>query len=1455
MGTNQGRPAKRGRTGKTKSWKFWALIVAVPVIVAIGSSMAVYTVYVKKKGPEKQGVEQGLLYAKLNRHTEAIKEFKKELAKNPDNANVHYYMGISYMKLKEYDQANYEFKAAIRIKPTFFNASLQLAVVSMTQAVGSRKIGGREPLVLEKLLEAEEICRGIIAENPDFIDAYALLGEIHFSQGLFDDAIIDYKHALNIDDSFLGGHIALARLYMNSGKFDNAEKQCSDALSKLDPDNLQIQMLLSTIYERQGKYEEAVESLKRIIKKTPENVVARTQLGLLYLKTSKYDEAFSEAQKVDEVSSGRSMPPAIYFIKGSVLLQRKDYRNAISLLKEASLRLPKMVESHYFLALALTEGGRVEEAKSEFKAAIDLAPGFIPAKIGLARLLTKDGWQEETVRLCEEILGIQPDNVDAMQLLGLAYMREEDFENAEVQFNKIAQLRPSIGDVNMAYLSLSSGQLSKCILQCEAIIAANPEEAKAYDILGLAHIRRGSFDKGVEHFKKAIEIDPSAIAMHLNLAKAYIITGKSEEAVSTLEKAISLNPDNLDARVILADLYEKRGEIDEAIKLLERVLEMNPDYLPGYALVGLYLLQGDTDKSIDLYRKAIRLDSTNTLLQISIALSYQQKEKYSVAIPYCQKAIDLKQDVPSYKIILSNIYAANENFDEAKKLIESITTLSSDQKHAYLELLDLCFYDKKKSKKIAFLLNKAIYARLKGSFDIAISECKKAVNIFPENIVAKVILANTYLSAKQNEEAIKIYSEIIKDKPEFVSSYYDLGKAYIMADKQDEAISIYKNVLDVDSKSVPARLAIAELLLRKGSIEEATKMVGEVIELDPENIMAHNLLGKVNLAGTEYEKAETEFSKMIELKSDTFEGHFNMARIKFAQGEYDECIEHCNIALQTKTADVRVHNILGMAFLKKGKLSNAVAVFNKILSINSDFVPAYLNLANINMTARKPGIALLLYKAALKVNPDAVEARFGLGGSLASMGKHTEAIREFETIIKSYPDNINTFNSMARSYMALNELDKAQESVMNALSIKPESPIARSLLAMIYVKKESIPEAIKQLNRVLEGNPKFAGAYELGILYLDRGDNDNSLLVCKQGLEHFPENILLWCNMAVAYLLKEDYKSAKETCRKTLNLQPDGIMPNLCLVNTLLAEGKYDSAKRHIKGMVKLGEGQKTDYQELIGFCAQNKDIAVNVSQYLSRAIAFTESRWFKRALREYEAITKVVPSGKFAYSAQIDILTLTRQDDKAIEICKKVIKLQPEFPDVYIKLAGIYNRSGQNDDAVAQYRKVISIDPENVIAHLNLGMLLESKDLLDESIESYKKVIELDGSSVAACNNLAWLYASRMQGKLEDALKLAEKAKGFAPNSPAVADTLGWVYYLNGLYDKAAAELETAVSGATWNPTIRYHLGMVYYKQGLQRKALAEMERALNVDSTFPEADEAREIIEKIIVNRIKGA
>ena len=94
------------------------LFVAVPVIVALCASIAFYGLYVKRKsagtGIVKESFQKGLIYTNLNRHTEAVAEFRKELEKNPDNINAHYQLGISLSKLKEFDKAATEFNAVLK---------------------------------------------------------------------------------------------------------------------------------------------------------------------------------------------------------------------------------------------------------------------------------------------------------------------------------------------------------------------------------------------------------------------------------------------------------------------------------------------------------------------------------------------------------------------------------------------------------------------------------------------------------------------------------------------------------------------------------------------------------------------------------------------------------------------------------------------------------------------------------------------------------------------------------------------------------------------------------------------------------------------------------------------------------------------------------------------------------------------------------------------------------------------------------------------------------------------------------------------------------------------------------------------------------------------------------------------------------------------------------------------
>ncbi len=1415
--------------------------------------MALFVLFVKDRIPNKEGLEKGLIYAKLHKHTEALEEFKKELIKNPNDANIHYHMGISYFKLKKFEKAESEMKYALKIKPEFSDAVIQLAYIYLTSAIELQKLGKDESSILNKLSMAEETCKTLIRTNPTLFQAYTLLANIHLKLGLRYSAIKDYQDALKIDNLNIDAHISLAKLYMQTGNIDMAENQCKQVLSHTDVDHSDIQLLLARIYEYRGKLDEAITCLKELLEKNPDYKDAHTQLSVLFLKTAQFDSALSEAEHSIRLSSSANIPPIVYFVKGCVFLKNKDLRKAIPLLKESTLKLPVLPETHHYLALALTEDGRNEEAKTEFKSAINIDPKYLPAQIGLARLFESEGLHKETLKIGKNVLEMYPDNVDTLQIVGSTYLKIEDYKSAAKSFRKIAELKPSLGEINFAYLTLSAGQLNKCIKQCETIIKKSPKTTKAYDILGLAHMRKGDIEQGIAQFKKVIELDKDSTNTYLNLAKAYILNENNQEAIKTLETLHSVNQNNLETMMLLANLFVKQNELTKAKNYLKELLELNPNYIPAYKLASLYLLQGETKESINLFNKALKLDPTSPVLYICLAVANQQEKRANASILYGQKSLDLKSDEPAVEIIVANLFASSGKAKRAKKIIKSSSSLTSDVKKEYLDFIDLCQQDIEKGKQITLALNKAIIAKKKSFLHYSLKECRKAISIFPDNLIPKLLLATIYTSSHQQEEAIKVYKDIINRRPEFVSSYNGLGEAYLLANKQNEAITLFKDVIRMDDNSVHARLNLATLLFKQGFSEKAKNVIEKVVEIDPENRTALNLLGTINLSNEKFRMNDDQLPITSQSYGGSLEEILNSARVQLEQGNLDKCIDNCKLGLEKDSSNTQLHNILGLAFLKKGLLRKAEREFNKAIDINTDFIPAYLGLANVTMNHNQPNIANILYQAVLNINPDTLEARIGLGNSYYLLGNHQAAMENFKEILDTDPHNVQAGIGLTRTYLALKELDLAKDMVQKVLNINPQNVHALTLLSRINLYN-NIPESINQLKIALQNNKTFIDAYNLGILYLHEEQYEKSVVLYKQAVRIFPENAQFWCNLAIAHLLQGEYEDARNACAQALAIEPNSIIPNLCIVYIFLSRGEYESASFALQEIRNLNDSQKSGFVDLIAHCKDTIGLEKTVVNHLCRAIAFASTQWFSPTLGEYEELAKIIPSNTVAYYAKADILFEMGETVQAIEICNKILEFTPESSFIYNKLADFYYRNGQTDEAVIHYKKVVEIDQLNVSSYLNLGVLQELKGSLTESINAYKKVIELNPSSPVAYNNLAWLYATRIQDKLDDALTLGKKAKTLASQNAEIIDTLGWLYYLNGEYEKAITELKIAVKVAPWNPIIRYHLGAVFYKKGLHQMALTEMERVLKISKTFPESKKAKLIIDEIKLSKSKN-
>jgi tetratricopeptide (TPR) repeat protein len=141
------------------------------------------------------------------------------------------------------------------------------------------------------------------------------------------------------------------------------------------------------------------------------------------------------------------------------------------------------------------------------------------------------------------------------------------------------------------------------------------------------------------------------------------------------------------------------------------------------------------------------------------------------------------------------------------------------------------------------------------------------------------------------------------------------------------------------------------------------------------------------------------------------------------------------------------------------------------------------------------------------------------------------------------------------------------------------------------------------------------------------------------------------------------------------------------------------------------------------------------------------------------------------------------------------------------------------------------------------LGVIYDLQGKYQKANERYQQALKLNPRFGPAANNLAWNYAEH-GGNIDVALSLAQTAKEQLPDTPAVSDTLGWIYYKKNVYLQAISLLAESAEKLSDNPVIHYHLGMAYYKKGDANRAKEALTHALRLSQSFSGAQEAKEAL-----------
>ena len=171
---------------------------------------------------------KGWLYLRLRRGKEAKQSFEESIAKNTNKAKPYYlYANFLQKGVKDLNAAQTYYMKTIEKDPSFIPAYTSLIELYNEKGQQAKSL---------VLLNAQ------IEKSPDVPDFWRLLGQTHFSQANYDDAINAYKKAVELDEAYSNLYSNLVYSEIENNDLESAKKHYAFA-NKLNPDpNVQKQV-------------------------------------------------------------------------------------------------------------------------------------------------------------------------------------------------------------------------------------------------------------------------------------------------------------------------------------------------------------------------------------------------------------------------------------------------------------------------------------------------------------------------------------------------------------------------------------------------------------------------------------------------------------------------------------------------------------------------------------------------------------------------------------------------------------------------------------------------------------------------------------------------------------------------------------------------------------------------------------------------------------------------------------------------------------------------------------------------------------------------------------------------------------------------------------------------------------------------------------------------------------
>jgi Flp pilus assembly protein TadD len=202
-------------------------------------------------------------------------------------------------------------------------------------------------------------------------------------------------------------------------------------------------------------------------------------------------------------------------------------------------------------------------------------------ELAMARQLVGTHQLTKAVAFLTGMIKSRPDDAEVHYLLGLSLLGLYDVKAARLRFRKAVTLDPDLEDarLSLSYTEIVLKNFADAENQLQHILSRGKYAfmEKVHVNLGLNDMEQNRCARALDHFERALELDPMMVSAYFNKGKCLAKVGKLADAAQAFEKATDFCPGCGEPQIELAKTRFRIGKYEEALDALGKLATESPD--------------------------------------------------------------------------------------------------------------------------------------------------------------------------------------------------------------------------------------------------------------------------------------------------------------------------------------------------------------------------------------------------------------------------------------------------------------------------------------------------------------------------------------------------------------------------------------------------------------------------------------------------------------------------------------------------------------------------------------------------------------------------------------------------------------------------------------------------------------------------------------------------------------